>query len=216
MRSLYTADGLLYRAPVRLLSMTATVALVIQGISSGVPAREPVRREVGNLVLDGIPELPSSLQERIRQYQNTRAARFLDWAPSLAHFSDRLRCGVDVVGISHFVTFLENTEAYRRDLRRAEYGDERDPEMRAFLNAISPTTNVSRIQRPLFVAHGRNDPRVPVGEAEQIVKAVRASGLSVWYLLALDEGHGFQKKANRDAFTSAASLFLQECFSGSL
>lgn len=130
---------------------------------------------------------------------------------SLAHFNERLRCGVDTVGISNFVTFLTRTQDYRRDLRRAEYGDERDEEMRSFLERISPTTNAARIQRPLFVLQGANDPRVPVSEAEQIVRTVRSNGGEVWYLLAKDEGHGFRKKSNRDIATSASAWFLRSC-----
>jgi dipeptidyl aminopeptidase/acylaminoacyl peptidase len=105
---------------------------------------------------------------------------------------------VSIVGISNFVTFLERTETYRRDLRRAEYGDERDPAMREFLLSISPLSHASRITKPLLVAQGRNDPRVPWTEAEQIVAALKRSGTPVWYLLALDEGHGLRKKANAD------------------
>jgi dipeptidyl aminopeptidase/acylaminoacyl peptidase len=127
---------------------------------------------------------------------------------SLVHFGDRLRAGVDVVGIANFVTFLENTSAYRRDLRRAEYGDERDPAMRELLTRISPVTNAARIRSALFVAHGANDPRVPVGEAEQIVRAVRQNGQDVWYMLARNEGHGFDKKSNRDAYVEAMAAFL--------
>jgi dipeptidyl aminopeptidase/acylaminoacyl peptidase len=130
---------------------------------------------------------------------------------TMTHFSDRLRCGVDVVGISHFVTFLEHTESYRRDLRRAEYGDERDPAMRALLERISPLTNAAKIGKPLFVVQGANDPRVPASEAEQIVKTVREGGGTVWYMLAKDEGHGFAKKKNRDAYLNATSLFFETC-----
>lgn len=117
---------------------------------------------------------------------------------SLVHFGDRLRCGVDVVGISSFVTFLKNTQDYRRDLRRVEYGDERDPAMAEFLQRISPLTKVGKIRKPLFVVQGKNDPRVPVTEAEQMVAAIRENGGTVWYLMAKDEGHGFAKKRNVD------------------
>lgn len=127
---------------------------------------------------------------------------------SLVHFGERLRAGVDIVGISNFVTFLENTRDYRRDLRRAEYGDERDPEMREHLTAISPTTNVDRIQSALFVAQGANDPRVPESESQQIVEAVRGAGHDVWYMLARNEGHGFRRKENRDVFFQLSVLFL--------
>ncbi len=117
---------------------------------------------------------------------------------SLVHFGDRLRCGVDVVGISSFITFLKNTQDYRRDLRRVEYGDERDLAMAEFLQRISPLTNVGKIRKPLFVVQGKNDPRVPVTEAEQMVAAIRENGGTVWYLMAKDEGHGFAKKRNVD------------------
>jgi len=129
---------------------------------------------------------------------------------SLTNYGDRIRAGVDVVGISSFVTFLENTADYRRDLRRAEYGDERDPQMRAHLESISPLNNVAKIQSALFVAQGANDPRVPASEAEQIVAAVRKSGKDVWYMLAKNEGHGFKKKENRDVFVQLSVLFFEE------
>lgn len=129
---------------------------------------------------------------------------------SLVHFGDRLRCGVDIVGISNFLTFLKNTQDYRRDLRRVEYGDERDPAMAEFLHRISPLTNVEKIRRPLFVVQGLNDPRVPASEAEQIVQAVRAQGGAAWYLLAKDEGHGFAKKRNADYQFLSTILFFRE------
>jgi dipeptidyl aminopeptidase/acylaminoacyl peptidase len=128
---------------------------------------------------------------------------------SLAAYSDRLRGGIDHVGISNFVTFLNNTSAYRRHLRRAEYGDERDPRMRAFLSRISPLNRVNAIRRPLLVAQGLNDPRVPASESEQMVALLRSKGGEVWYLLAKDEGHGFRKKSNRDFFHETVAQFLE-------
>jgi dipeptidyl aminopeptidase/acylaminoacyl peptidase len=125
-------------------------------------------------------------------------------------YSDRIRCSIDVVGPSNLVTFLENTEAYRRDLRRVEYGDERDPKMRAFLEKIAPMNNIEKIKKPMFVVAGKNDPRVPVSESDQIVAALKKQGTQVWYLMAKDEGHGFQKKANRDFQFYATVEFLQE------
>jgi len=133
---------------------------------------------------------------------------------SLVHFGERLRAGVDVVGISNFVTFLQNTRAYRRDLRRAEYGDERIPEMREHLTRISPVTRASEIRSALFVAHGANDPRVPASEAEQVVDAVRGAGQDVWYMLARNEGHGFRRKENRDLFLQLTVLFLERHLAG--
>ena len=129
---------------------------------------------------------------------------------SLMHYPERIKAGVDIVGISHFGTFLNNTESYRRDLRRAEYGDERDPAMKAHFDRISPLNNASKITSPLFVAQGKNDPRVPYTEAEQIVKAVRSNGEPVWFLMYADEGHGFKKKTNSDYFGAAAIRFWQE------
>jgi len=130
------------------------------------------------------------------------------------HYSDRIAGAINVVGISHFVTFLETTESYRRDLRRVEYGDERDPEMRAFLHSISPLTNAARITKPLFVIQGKNDPRVPYTEAEQIVAEVRKNGTSVWYLRAENEGHGFARKENADFQFYAMVIFLKRYLLG--
>ena len=128
---------------------------------------------------------------------------------SLATYSDRLAGGIDLVGISNFVTFLEKTSPYRRDLRRAEYGDERDPEMRVLLQRISPLTNAASIRKPVLVVQGLNDPRVPASESEQMVWRIRANGGEAWYLMAKDEGHGFRKKGNRDAYLETAVQFLQ-------
>ena len=129
---------------------------------------------------------------------------------SMYNFNDKIKCGVDIVGISNFVTFLENTEEYRRDLRRAEYGDEREPKMREYLESISPTNHVDEFKSPLFVIQGANDPRVPASESEQMVKSIRENEGTVWYMLAKDEGHGFRKKENRDRMTEAIAVFLEE------
>jgi dipeptidyl aminopeptidase/acylaminoacyl peptidase len=126
------------------------------------------------------------------------------------HFGARIRGAINSVGISHFVNFLENTESYRRDLRRVEYGDERDPAMRAFLQAISPLTQAARIKAPMFVIHGRNDPRVPVSEAEQLVSTLQGHGVPVWTMIADNEGHGFAKKENADYAFLARVLFLEQ------
>jgi dipeptidyl aminopeptidase/acylaminoacyl peptidase len=128
---------------------------------------------------------------------------------SATKFDDRIRCSLSVVGISNFVTFLENTEEYRRDLRRVEYGDERDPKMREFLLGISPMNHAQKISKPLFIVQGKNDPRVPYTESEQMVATVRARGGPVWYLLAADEGHGFAKKRNADYQFYATVTFMQ-------
>lgn len=127
-----------------------------------------------------------------------------------AFYSDRIRCSVDIVGPSNLVTFLENTEAYRRDLRRVEYGDERDPKMREFLERIAPMNNIEKIKKPMMVVAGKNDPRVPASESDQVATALKKQGTQVWYMMAKDEGHGFQKKVNRDFQFYVTVEFLKE------
>jgi dipeptidyl aminopeptidase/acylaminoacyl peptidase len=168
--------------------------------------REDSVKDIGAL-LDWIGEQPELDSERIGLYGGSYGGYMV--LAAMTHFNDRLKAGVELVGISNFVTFLENTETYRRHLRRAEYGDESDPAMREFLQGISPLNNAEKIDIPLFVAQGANDPRVPASEAEQIVEKVRGQGGTVWYLLFHDEGHGFRKKTNRDYFSAATMLFWQ-------
>lgn len=129
-------------------------------------------------------------------------------------YNDRIACSVDIVGISNLVTFLEHTEAYRRDLRRVEYGDERDPQMRAYLESIAPMNHVKAITKPMMVVAGVNDPRVPKSEADQMVKALETNGTTVWYLAAKDEGHGFAKKKNADFQFYTTVLFAQKYLLG--
>ena len=174
--------------------------------------REDSVRDIGAL-LDWIATQPDLDQDRVIVYGGSYGGYMV--LASMVHYDARLLGGVSIVGISNFVTFLENTEAYRRDLRRVEYGDERDPAMREFLESISPLNNADKISSPLFVAQGFNDPRVPYTESEQIVQEVRGNGGEVWYLLAMDEGHGFAKKPNRDYFQAATVMFFRELFNAS-
>jgi dipeptidyl aminopeptidase/acylaminoacyl peptidase len=169
--------------------------------------REDSVKDIGAL-LDWIAKQPELDADRVGVFGGSYGGYMV--LASLVHYSDRIRAGVDVVGISHFGTFLKNTENYRRDLRRVEYGDERDPKMAAIFEQISPLNNAAKIKSKLFVAQGKNDPRVPYTEAEQIVKAVRANGQPVWYLLYTDEGHGFRKKTNNDYFSAATILFWRQ------
>jgi dipeptidyl aminopeptidase/acylaminoacyl peptidase len=169
--------------------------------------REDSVRDIGAL-LDWIATQPDLDENRVAVFGGSYGGYMV--LASAVHYSDRLKAAVDIVGISNFVTFLENTQDYRRDLRRAEYGDERDPEMRKHLEAISPLNRVDRIQVPMFVVQGQNDPRVPVTEAEQIVAALRSQGQPVWYMNALNEGHGYRKKENRDVYQQATIMFLQQ------
>lgn len=133
---------------------------------------------------------------------------------SLIHFGDRLRCGYESVGISNFLTFLQNTQEYRRDLRRAEYGDERQPEMRAFFERIAPVAHADRIRKPLLIAQGANDPRVPLSESDQIAAAVSGNGVPVWYLVGKNEGHGFSKKPNTDYQRAVLMEFIRRYLIG--
>lgn len=125
-------------------------------------------------------------------------------------YNDRIKCSLDVVGISHFGTFLKATESYRRDLRRVEYGDERIPEVAEFFEKMAPLNNAGKISKPLFIVQGGNDPRVPLSEAEQMVAKVKANGGPIWYLMAKDEGHGFRKKNNADFQFYATIQFIRE------
>ena len=168
--------------------------------------REDSVRDIGAL-LDWIETQPDLDSSRVAVYGGSYGGYMV--LASLVHYSDRLRAAVDIVGISNFVTFLENTQDYRRDLRRVEYGDERDPAMRAHLERISPNRHADKITTPLFVAQGQNDPRVPVTEAEQIVRDVRSAGYDVWYMNALNEGHGFRKKVNRDLYSEIVMFFFE-------
>jgi dipeptidyl aminopeptidase/acylaminoacyl peptidase len=169
--------------------------------------REDSVRDIGAL-LDWIATQPSLDSKRVMVTGGSYGG-YMTLA-SMTHYNDRLRCAADVVGISSWLTFLQNTETYRRDLRRVEYGDERDPKMREFLLAASPMTNVKKITKPMLIVQGKNDPRVPWTESEQMVKAIRANGGKVWYLLAEDEGHGFAKKRNQDYQFAAMVMFVRE------
>lgn len=169
--------------------------------------REDSVKDIGAL-LDWIKTQPDLDSERVAVIGGSYGGYMV--LASAVHYSDRLKAAVDIVGISNFVTFLENTKSYRRDLRRKEYGDERDAKMRAHLEAISPNNHVEKINVPMFVVQGHNDPRVPYTEAEQIVKALRDNGKPVWYMDALNEGHGYRKKENRDIYTQAVVMFFKE------
>ena len=172
-----------------------------------VGQREDAVKDIGAL-LDWIATQPGLDENRVAIYGASYGGYVV--LASAVMYSDRLRADVDVVGISNFVTFLENTEEYRRELRRHEYGDERDPEIRAMLERISPINNVDLIDIPLLVVQGRNDPRVPASQSEQIVQALRNRGSPVWYIEALNEGHGYNRKENRNVYEQAAILFLQK------
>ncbi|MGJ8681818.1 S9 family peptidase [Paraglaciecola sp.] len=169
--------------------------------------REDSVKDIGAL-LDWIATQPDLDASRVAVFGGSYGGYMV--LASAVHYSDKLKAAVDIVGISNFVTFLENTKSYRRDLRRVEYGDERIPEMRAHLEKISPNNNVDKINIPMFVVQGENDPRVPVTEAVQVVKELRDNGKKVWYMNALNEGHGYSKKENRDIYQQAVVLFFEK------
>jgi dipeptidyl aminopeptidase/acylaminoacyl peptidase len=169
--------------------------------------REDSVKDIGAL-LDWIARQPDLDKDRILVRGGSYGG-YMSLAVATT-YSDRIRGAINIVGISNFVSFLERTEGYRRDLRRVEYGDERDPQMRSFLTKISPLNSASKIKKPLFVIHGKNDPRVPLNEAEQIVSTLEKSSTPVWYLMAKDEGHGFGKKKNQDFQFYSTVLFTEK------
>jgi len=176
------------------------------GLDNGFKREDSVK-DLGAL-LDWIDTQPDLDKDRVAVFGGSYGGYMV--LASAVHYSDRLAAAVDIVGISNFVTFLENTQDYRRDLRRVEYGDERNPTMRAHLEKISPLNNVDQISVPMFIVQGENDPRVPVTEAAQVVEALREQGHTVWYMNALNEGHGYRKRENRDIYQQATVLFFQK------
>ena len=174
--------------------------------------REDSVKDIGAL-LDWIAKQPDLDPARVAVYGQSYGG-YMSLAV-MTHYSDRLVGGVERYGISDFITFLERTEAYRRDNRRAEYGDERDPKMRAVFQRIAPANNVAKIKKPMLVMQGANDPRVPQFESDQIVEKLRAQGNEVWYVLFADEGHGFNKKPNNDLRREVETLFLGKLFNES-
>lgn len=168
--------------------------------------RENAVRDIGAL-LDWVEDQPGLDASRVAVMGGSYGGYMA--LASMVHFSDRLRAGIDIYGISNFLTYLEHTASYRRDLRRVEYGDERDPAMRDFLLRISPVTQASRITKPLLIIQGANDPRVPAEESRQIADAVKKNKGVVWMSIAADEGHGYRKKSNIDFQELVEAYFLK-------
>lgn len=173
------------------------------------PLREDSVRDVGALI-DWAGAQPGMDARRIAVYGQSYGG-YMSLA-SMTFYSDKLVGGVERYGISDFISFMANTEAYRRDNRRAEYGDERDPKMRAVFEKIAPLKNVGKITKPMLVMQGANDPRVPQSESDQVVAALRGNGVETWYVLYADEGHGFLKKANNDLRREVETVFLRKLF----
>jgi dipeptidyl aminopeptidase/acylaminoacyl peptidase len=175
------------------------------GLDNGPALRENSVRDIGAF-LDRLSRDPALDPARIAVTGGSYGG-YMCYASAI-RFGDRLRAANCVVAISNFVTFLENTQSYRRDLRRVEYGDERT--QRADLLRISPMTRVSELRIPLMVVTGANDPRVPQSEADQMVAAVRGSGRPAWHLIGQNEGHGFARKENQDYNFWVNLMFWQQ------
>lgn len=175
------------------------------GLDDGVKRGDAIK-DVG-AILDWVAKSDRLDARRVAAYGGSYGG-FMSLA-CLVNYAERFRCGVDNVGIANFATFLRDTSDYRRNARRMEYGDERKPEVKAFLDGISPANHAERIRSPLLIIQGRNDPRVPFTEAERMRDAVKAKGGTVWYVMAKDEGHGFVKKTNADYQFAATILFLR-------
>jgi dipeptidyl aminopeptidase/acylaminoacyl peptidase len=173
--------------------------------------REDSVKDIGAL-LDWIAEQPNLDARRVAVYGQSYGG-YMSLA-AMTFYSDRFVGGVERYGISNWITFLNNTEAYRRDNRRAEYGDERDPKMRAVFERISPMANVGKIRKPMLVMQGANDPRVPKSESDQVVAKLRENGVETWYVVFADEGHGFLKKPNNDLRREVETVFLRKLFEG--
>ena len=173
--------------------------------------REDSVKDIGAL-LDWIATQPGLDSKRVMVSGGSYGGYMV--LATLVHYSDRLCCAFESVGISNFITFLQNTSGYRQDLRRVEYGDERDPKMREFLETIAPIKHVQKMTKPLLVSQGANDPRVPLSESDQIVAALEGRGVPVWYLVGKDEGHGFQKKTNTDYQRAVLVRFMREFLLG--
>jgi dipeptidyl aminopeptidase/acylaminoacyl peptidase len=168
--------------------------------------RDDVIKDLGALIV--WVDLQSSFDAKHVAVAGASYGGYLALA-ALVNYGDRLTGGVDFAGINDFISYLTHTAPYRQNQRRAEFGDERDPDMRAYLRRASPLTNADRIAKPLLVVHGRNDPRVPLSEADQIVNRLRSRGGEVWYLQAKDEGHEFRRKQNSDAYYRTMAQFLR-------
>jgi dipeptidyl aminopeptidase/acylaminoacyl peptidase len=169
--------------------------------------REDSVKDIGAL-LDWVAKQPDLDAERVAVVGQSYGGYMV--LAVAGHYNDRIAGVIDLYGISDFVTFLENTEGYRRDLRRAEYGDERDPAMRKVFEQIAPIRMSDRMKKPMMVFQGANDPRVPRSESEQMVETLRKQGTEVWYVLARDEGHGIYKKANQEAVRTVEVQFLKK------
>lgn len=175
------------------------------GLDNGV-LRDDAVKDVGAL-LDWIKAQPDLDSDRVL-VQGVSYGGYLALSTACT-YSDRIRGAISDSGISNLASFVEHTEGWRRDLQRAEFGDERDPKIREFMERTAPLNNAQKIKKPIMIVQGQNDPRVPAGDAARLVAATK-DRIPVWYILAKDEGHGFLKQSNRDYRLYAGILFIKE------
>jgi dipeptidyl aminopeptidase/acylaminoacyl peptidase len=173
--------------------------------------RDDTYKDIGAL-LDWIKQNPNLDGDRIMITGGSYGGH-MTWATA-SNYNEKICCSLPIVGMSNLVTLLEHTEAYRRDLRRVEYGDERDPKMRAYLEKIAPLNNSEKIRKPVFAVVGKNDPRVPWTESRQMLDKLKTNGIPTWFLMANDEGHGYAKKKNQDFQFYSTIMFVRQFLLG--
>ncbi|HEY6272165.1 MAG TPA: S9 family peptidase [Terriglobales bacterium] len=173
--------------------------------------RDHTHKDVGAL-LDWIKQNPNLDGDKIMVTGGSYGG-YMTWAVAY-EFNDKICCALPIVGPSNLVTLLQNTESYRRDLRRVEYGDERDPQIREYLEKTAPLNNSEKIRKPIFAVVGKNDPRVPWTESRQMLDKLKSNGITTWFLMANDEGHGFSKKRNQDFQFYATVMFVRQFLLG--
>jgi dipeptidyl aminopeptidase/acylaminoacyl peptidase len=173
--------------------------------------RDHTHKDIGSL-LDWIKQSPELDAGKIMITGGSYGG-YMTWAVAY-EYNDKICCSLPIVGPSNLVTLLEHTEGYRRDLRRVEYGDERDPSMREYLEKTAPLNNSEKIRKPVFAAVGKNDPRVPWTESRQMVDKLKDNGITPWFLMANDEGHGYAKKKNQDFLFYATVMFVRQFLLG--
>jgi len=173
--------------------------------------RDHTHKDIGGL-LDWIGKNPALDSSKIMITGGSYGG-YMTWAIAY-EYNDKICCSLPIVGPSNLVTLLEHTEAYRRDLRRVEYGDERDPKIREYLERTAPLNNSEKIRKPVYAVVGKNDPRVPWTESRQMLDKLKSNGITTWFLMANDEGHGYAKKKNQDYLFYSTIMFVRQFLLG--
>ena len=168
--------------------------------------RDDAVRDVGTL-LDWIKGQPDLDADRVL-VEGASYGGYLALSTA-CKYGDRVRAAISDSGISNLASFVSQTEGWRRELQRSEFGDERNPKIKEFMDRTAPLNNAGKIRKPLLIIQGQNDPRVPVAEAAKLVAATKGR-IPVWYILAKDEGHGFTQQSNRDYRLYATIMFIKE------